>query len=170
MGVMGIKEQHEQAELLAAIENTDICTFWYYPQKKMITMDDRTARIYQCKKEYWNMPTSFADDFVHPSTRPPFYEMYRRIDAGEKTAQASFSSIDRRNWCTVTITTVTFDPFGKPEKACGIVQNISEMKMQEAEYSNNKTRLSNIIEAMSKIYIFNYSGGYSTKKMPAHKD
>lgn len=156
MGVMGIKEQHEQAELLAAIENTDICTFWYYPQKKMITMDDRTARIYQCKKEYWNMPTSFADDFVHPSTRPPFYEMYRRIDAGEKTAQASFSSIDRRNWCTVTITTVTFDPFGKPEKACGIVQNISEMKMQEAEYCNNKTRLSNIIEAMSKIYIFNY--------------
>lgn len=87
----------EQSGLLAAIENTDICTFWYYPKEKTITVHERTAKMYQCRRIYTDMPQSFADDFVHPSTWPAFFEMYRRIDAGEKTAQASFSSIDRKN-------------------------------------------------------------------------
>ena len=55
----------EQAGLLEAIENTDICTFWYYPQEKLITMNNRTAQIYQCQNIYTDMPMSFADDFVH---------------------------------------------------------------------------------------------------------
>lgn len=146
----------EQEGLLAAIENTDICTFWYYPQKKMIAVNERTARIYSCKREYWDMPTSFAEDFVHPSTRSVFFEMYEKIDAGEPTAQASFSSLDRANWCTVTLTTVSFDEQGRPQKAYGIVQNISKMKMREAEYHSNKRLLAGIVEALSKIYMFNY--------------
>ena len=46
----------EQNSLLAAIENTDICTFWYYPKEKRITVNERTARIYNCKREYTDMP------------------------------------------------------------------------------------------------------------------
>ncbi len=146
----------EQAGLLEAIENTDICTFWYYPQEKLITMNNRTAQIYQCQNIYTDMPRSFADDFVHPSTQPGFYEMYRRIDAGEKTAQASFSSIDQKNWCTVTLTTISYDSQGNPEQSLGIIQNISEMKMQEMENYNSQRRLGSIIDALSNIYIFNY--------------
>ncbi len=146
----------EQAGLLTSIENTDICSFWYYPPEKLITINERTARMYQCKRIYADMPESFAEDFVHPSTREPFYEMYRKIDAGEKTAQASFSSIDRKNWCTVTLTTLSYDEKGRPLKAYGIVQNISEMKIREAEYHSSRRMLSGIIEALSKIYMFNY--------------
>lgn len=146
----------EQAGLLISIENTDICSFWYYPQEKLITINERTARMYQCKKIYKDMPESFAEDFVHPSTREPFYEMYRKIDAGEKTAQASFGSIDRKNWCTVTLTTLSYDEEGRPLKTYGIVQNISEMKIQEAEYHSSRRMMSGIIEALSKIYMFNY--------------
>ncbi len=82
--------------------------------------------------------------------------MYRRIDAGEKSAQASFSSIDRKNWCTVTLTVITTDDEGAPEQVYGVIQNISEMKIQEAEYYSSRRMLSGIIEAMSKIYMFNY--------------
>lgn len=146
----------EQNSLLAAIENTDICTFWYYPKEKRITVNERTARIYNCKREYPDMPKSFADDFVHPSTQPAFYKMYDRIDAGEPTASASFSSIDRKYWCTVTLTTISFDSEKQPVSAYGIVQNISEMKLREAEYHSSKQLLSSIIDAMSKIYMFNY--------------
>ncbi len=146
----------EQEGLLAAIENTDICTFWYYPQEKLITMGERTARMYRCKRVYPDMPVSFAEDFVHPSTRTDFYEMYRRIDAGERTAQASFSSIDRQNWCTVTLTTLSYDEQGRPKQSYGVVQNISELKMQEAEYHSNRRMLASIIDALSKIYMFNY--------------
>ena len=146
----------EQAGLLAAIQNTDICTFWYYPQDKLITVNERAASMYRCDRVYRDMPDSFANAFVHPSTQPGFYQMYRRIDAGEQTAQASFSSIDRKNWCTVTLTTVSFDGQGRPLKSYGIIQNISEMKMQEAEYHSSKKLLGNIIDAMSKIYMFNY--------------
>lgn len=149
-------EAEEREGLLAAIKNTDICNFWYYPQEKLIIVNERTARIYSCKREYWDMPRSFAEDFVHPSTRDVFYEMYHRIDAGEKTAQASFSSIDRKNWCTVTLTTVAYDAQGNPKKTYGIVQNISELKMQEAEFHSSKKLLSSIVEALSKIYMFNY--------------
>ena len=35
----------EQAGLLAAIQNTDICTFWYYPQDKLITVNERAASM-----------------------------------------------------------------------------------------------------------------------------
>ncbi len=146
----------EQKGLLKAIENTDICMFRYYPKEKRITMSERTARMYQCKREYRDMPGSFAEDFVHPSTRDVFFKMYERIDAGEPCAQASFSSIGRKNWCTVTMTTVSWDPEGNPEQAYGVVQNISEMKMQEAEYHSSRRRLYDIIGALSKIYMFNY--------------
>ena len=123
----------EQEGLLKANENTDICMFWYYPKKKLLRMNDRTAEMYNCRKEYTDMPQSFADDFIHPSTQDAFLEMHRRIDAGEKTAQASFSSIDRKRWCTVTLTVISADEQGKPEQVYGIVQNISEMKLREAE-------------------------------------
>lgn len=148
--------EEELEGLLSAIENTDICTFWYFPQEKMITMDERTARMYSCKRKYADMPESFAEDFVHLSTRTDFFEMYRRIDAGEKTAQASFSSLDRKNWCTVTLTTVSYDKEGRPRKSLGIVQNISEIKLQAAEYHSRSRTLSSIISALSKIYMFNY--------------
>lgn len=146
----------EQEGFLKAIENTDICTFWYYPKEKLIRMDDKTANMYHCRKEYTDMPKSFADDFVHPSTQDAFFEMYRRIDEGEQTAHSSFASTDRKNWCTVTLTTIFTDEQGRPERVYGIVQNISEMKMQEAEFYSDRRMLSNIISALSKIYMFNY--------------
>lgn len=149
------KQQEEEA-LLASLENTDICTFWYFPQEKLITVNERTARIYQCKRIYTDMPKSFADDFVHPATQSTFFELYHKIDAGERTAQASFSSLDRKNWVTVTLTTVSRDMLGRPAKAYGIVQNISELKLQEAEYHSNRRMLSGIIDALSNIYMFNY--------------
>ena len=156
MEIYETDRMQEQEGLLKAIEHTDICMFWYYPKEKRITMSERTARMYRCRREYRDMPESFADDFVHPSTRDGFFKMYDRIDAGETCAQASFSSLDRKNWCTVTMTTVSRDPDGMPEQTYGIVQNISEMKIQEAEYHSSRRKLFDIIGALSKIYMFNY--------------
>lgn len=156
MKKLDITTIQEQEGLLKAIENTDICMFWYYPKEKLIRVNDRTADMYRCKKEYTDMPKSFADDFVHPSTQDAFYEMYRRINAGEQTAHSSFASIDLENWCTVTLTTISADEQGRPERVYGIVQNISKLKLQEMEYFSNRRMLSDIISALSKIYIFNY--------------
>ncbi len=146
----------EQEALLASLENTDICTFWYFPQEKLITVNERTARTYQCRTRYTDMPGSFADEFVHPSTQAVFYDMYQRIDAGERTAHASFSSLDLQNWCTVTLTTISWDVQGRPARTFGIIQNISDLKLREAEYHSKKRMLSSIIDALSKIYMFNY--------------
>ncbi len=159
-----INSEEDQAGLLTAIENTDICSFWYFPQERLITINERTARMYSCKREYADMPVSFAEDFVHPSTRAVFYEMYHKIDSGEDTAHASFSSIDRKNWCTVTLTTVSRDEQGRPIKSYGVIQNISEMKLQEAEYHSSRRTLSSIINALSKIYMFNYYIDLTTGK------
>ncbi len=159
-----INREEEQAGLLTAIENTDICSFWYFPQERLITINERTARMYSCKREYADMPVSFAEDFVHPSTRAVFYEMYHKIDSGENSAHASFSSIDRKNWCTVTLTTVSRDEQGRPIKSYGVIQNISEMKLQEAEYHSSRRTLSSIINALSKIYMFNYYIDLTTGK------
>ena len=65
-------EFQEQEGLLKAVENTDICMFWYYPKEKKIQMSERTAQMYHCQTEYSDMPESFADEFVHPSTKEPF--------------------------------------------------------------------------------------------------
>ncbi len=164
MGSYNRIEAQEQAELLTAIQNTDICTFWYYPKEKRIAINDRTAQIYACKKEYLDMPKSFADDFVHPTTQPGFYEMYRKIDAGDPTAHASFSSLDQKNWVTVTLTTVSVDSQGLPEKTLGIIQNISDLKLQEARSHNHQRLFTAIVEALSKIYMFNYHIDLETKE------
>lgn len=133
MATFDSEKAREERGILEALGNTDICIFWYYPKERLLKPGDRMIRMYGCKKEYPDMPKSFADDFIHPSTKDAYFEMYQKIDAGEKTAQASFSSIDKKNWYTVTLTTISVDEQGCPEEVCGVVQKISESKRQETE-------------------------------------
>ena len=56
MEIYETDRMQEQEGLLKAIEHTDICMFWYYPKEKRITMSERTARMYRCRREYRDMP------------------------------------------------------------------------------------------------------------------
>ena len=49
MDTWKIAALQEQEGLLKAVENTDICMFWYYPKEKLIRMSERTARMYGCR-------------------------------------------------------------------------------------------------------------------------
>ena len=48
----------------------------------------------------------------------------------------------------MTLTVITADDAGAPEQVYGVIQNISEMKIQEAEYYSSRRMLSGIIEAI----------------------
>ena len=45
----------------------------------------------QLPNQYYNMPESFAEDFIAPETQKEFYEMYAAIDNGAKTSAAGWS-------------------------------------------------------------------------------
>jgi signal transduction histidine kinase/AmiR/NasT family two-component response regulator len=152
----------EYIGLSETIQHTDICTFWYYPKKRLLTVSEKMMKVYGCKREYSDMPSGFADDFVHPSDREAFFELCERIKDGEKVSRGSFSNRDRSSWYSITMTTVLYDSKGKPERTYGVLQNISDLKLKEREYhmredgSASLEQRQSMLSALNNIYMANY--------------
>ena len=96
MSEQEISREEEQSGLLTAIENTDICSFWYFPQEKLITINERTARMYSCRREYADMPVSFAEDFVHPATRAFFMRCTAGLTRGKTRPMLHLAALTGR--------------------------------------------------------------------------
>jgi len=169
------KRKTELKGLSAALDNTGICTFMYFPKTKMITIPEKARRIYQCRETYIDMPYSFADDFVYQGDKAQFNEMYFKIDSGIQTATAIFRNHELTAQCHVTLTTVISDREGRPEEVLGIIENESiEMKrtielnrmvvalsddcfsVLSVDFSNNKIQLLRAMDGaiLSLVHFF----------------
>ena len=129
-----IEQERGSQELLRQIlEGTKIFYFYYYPQKKLEVIPLRTSSYFNCAAEYYNMPESFAEDFIAPETQKEFYEMYAAIDNGAKTSAAVLCDKSGQYWMRVTLTVMSYDETGKPKFVIGIIEDINEQKDMELE-------------------------------------
>ncbi|MCD7873401.1 MAG: PAS domain-containing protein [Acidaminococcaceae bacterium] len=129
-----IEQERGSQELLRQIlEGTKIFYFYYYPQKKLEVIPLRTSSYFNCAAEYYNMPESFAEDFIAPETQKEFYEMYAAIDNGAKTSAAVLCDKSGQYWMRVTLTVMSYDEAGKPKFVIGIIEDINEQKDMELE-------------------------------------
>ncbi|MCQ5130401.1 PAS domain-containing protein [Butyricicoccus faecihominis] len=131
-----------------ALEHTNTCEFYYYPQSGECVVPERTASIYRSRAHYADMPRSFAVEQVDEVCRPAYYEMYERIQRGERTAACEYSSLNGTFWCRVTLSVISSGENGAPQLAVGIVENITRQKemekaLQAAQSRDNLTGLYN---------------------------
>lgn len=136
-----------------ALEHTTTCEFYYNPQTRECTVPERTCEIYHCRDRYTNMPQSFAMEQVDQEYRPAFYEMYQRIQRGEKTAACVFHGISGRFWCRETLSVVISDDDGSPRFVVGIIEDITQQKEMEAalEAARSKDSLTGLYKTESGI-------------------
>lgn len=116
-----------------ALEHTATCEYYYYPQTGECIVPERTCGIYKCRERYTNMPYSFAADQVDESFHSAYYEMYERIQRGERTASCEYRGKNGAFWCRETLSEILNDENGMPRLVIGIVENITRQKeMEEA--------------------------------------
>ena len=116
-----------------ALENTNTCEFYFYPQTGECIVPERTRQNYHCRAHYEDMPYSFAREQVDEAFRPGYYKMYERICGGERTASCDFRSLDGDFWCRVTLSVISSGNNGESQLTVGIVEDITrQKKMEEA--------------------------------------
>lgn len=123
-----------------ALEHTNICEFFYYPETGSCTVPERTRSIYHCQAHYARMPEDFVTEHVDEAYRPAFYESYERIDRGEPTAICEFRGLDGRQWCRQTLSVIRRDETGSPQLVIGIVEDITHQKEMAQALDDARSR------------------------------
>mgnify|MGYP003278076745 CR=1 FL=1 len=123
-----------------ALEHTTTCEFYYYPQTETCIVPQRTCELYECREIYENMPQSFADDLVDEEFRPLFFEMYRKIHNGAKTASCEFCGKNGSFWCRETMSVIISSEDESPRLVIGIVEDITRQKEAEAALLETRSR------------------------------
>lgn len=130
-----------------ALEHTTLCEFYYYPDKRLCEIPERTCQHYHCRPRYERMPGSLAEDLVMPEGRQEFERMYEEIHSGRKTASSCYQTKDGI-WNRVTMSTVDCNPDGRPGIVVGIIEDITKewtmtMALEEAQTRDSLTGLWN---------------------------
>lgn len=123
-----------------ALEHTTTCEFYYYPETEKCIVPKRTCELYQCRELYENMPQSFAEDLVDAEYKPVFFEMYRKIHEGEKTASCEFRGKNGSFWCRETMSVIISSEEESPRLVIGIVEDITRQKEAEAALLETRSR------------------------------
>ncbi len=132
--------------LKMALEGTDTCEFYYYPAERLGIIPERTADLIHCSRRYENMPEDFCSDMVEGQWQNSFLEMFKKIEAGEKTARAEFKVKDSDLWCRIVMSGITYDANGAITFAVGMIDDITKEKSMETalEEERNKDRLTGL--------------------------
>ena len=123
-----------------ALEHTNTCEIYYYPQTGTCLVPERTCNIYKCETRYTDMPGSFAEAQVDEEFRPAFYEMYKRIHRGEHTASCEFRGGNGSYWCRQTLSVIRIDKNGAPQLVIGILEDINRQKEMELALLEARSR------------------------------
>ena len=148
-----LRENRASSELLRmTLEGTEICEFSYYPQLNRADIPERTRRIYGCKPRYENMAHAFAQEMVLEEDREAYFDVFRRIHAGERYARAEFRSKDHKKWVRMTLSTVEYDTLGQPVTTVGLVEDIMRQKRTETERTELSKLNQEILTSLSDLF------------------
>ena len=161
--------------LRISLEHTRTSEFYYYPEKRLLVVPERSQRLYHCKARYENMPEGFAEDFVDPVSRAGFVKMYERIHRNGKTSSCELKVRDSDVWTRTTLSTVTVKD-GKPVFVVGVVEDITKEKNIELEniqlhaiydyIMNNDYDLMSVGDVDRNVYSMRFSDNVDKRGMP----
>lgn len=138
-----------QTILHEALKNTSMYEFYYYPQKNLAILPRRMYEHYGYRERYPDVPYDFAHEMIFGEDHENYFQAYRKIREGEKTATTTYRLKDGQTWRKVIFTTISEDDDGRPTFVVGLSGDITEHK---------KTELENI--KLQSIYDFTIQRNY----------
>lgn len=157
----------------AAVEDANLVVWEYDIQNHRIIMAENEFTKYDYRKFGLpkiteNAPQSLLP-YIDEASVDTFLEMYRKVDAGESHVSCEVwykLNPGREPRCERILYTTVYDADGKPVKAYGIGQNITRLRLAQAEYDRLRAQLtgnltgivsSTQLNISKNIYISGYS-------------
>lgn len=115
------------------LKKTDAFEIFYYPKERKMVFPESVAQLYHWNKEYEGMPYHFSKEFVDEVYRSVFEDMFEHIHRGIGTTDSEISMKNGKKWFNTNLSVVECDENGEPELAIGIVEDITEKKINQLE-------------------------------------
>ncbi len=115
------------------LKRTDAFEIFYYPKERKMVFPEAVAQSYLWNEEYKGMPYNFSGKFVDKVYQPVFENMFEQIHKGIGTTDSEISMDNGKKWFNTNLSVVECDENGEPELAIGIVEDITEKKINQLE-------------------------------------
>ncbi|MEA4824560.1 MAG: diguanylate cyclase [Clostridiaceae bacterium] len=125
-----------------ALENTTVSVWDYDFNSHCILQNDHSIRQHGFNHIIPDVPESLIRDrYVHPDNATAFRKMYDTLLHGAKTVEGVFRvrTADRKGWWYEHIRyTALFDENGKPYRAIGMSEDVTEKQMAKLAYKREQ--------------------------------
>uniref|UniRef100_UPI004056083F ATP-binding protein n=1 Tax=Agathobacter sp. TaxID=2021311 RepID=UPI004056083F len=115
------------------LKNTDTFEIYYYPQKRQMCFPEEIAKRNHWNLEYNNMPYSFSRKHVDLESQDEYEAMFENLHEGIETTNSEVSFHNGKRWFTTNLSIIERDEDGNPLFAIGIVEDITERKINQLE-------------------------------------
>lgn len=136
--------------LRLALENTDVCVVYYYPQQRRMVVPARTSARYGWKPVYENTPGSLSD-CVYPEDRDYVLTQFEEFDR-KATASREFRTADGRAWVRVTLSAVERDADGNVIAAVGLVEDRTKQRQAESAHSALSQLNQEVLRSLDRLF------------------
>lgn len=115
------------------LKHTDTFEVYYYPQKRKMCFPEEIAKKNHWNLEYNNMPYSFSRRYVDLDSQDEYEDMFERLHQGIETTNSEVSFDEGKRWFNTNLSIIERDEDGNPIFAIGIVEDITEKKINQLE-------------------------------------
>lgn len=115
------------------LKRTGVFEIFYFPKERKMILPESVAQLYRWKEEYTGMPYNFSRKFVDNTYQTVFENMFEQIHKGIGITDSEISMNNGKKWFNTNMSVVEYDEEGKPELAVGIVEDITEKKVNQLE-------------------------------------
>lgn len=149
------------------LNKTDAFELFYYPKEKKMVIPEEIAVKYGWETVYEGMPYLFSKCFVDLEYQSAFEAQYERLEHGVAITDSEISMGNGEKWFNTNLSVVEYDENGAPTLAIGIVEDVTEKKVNQLEniklesiYKftvNNDYECLMIVDLESKQYSVRYT-------------
>ena len=183
-----VLEEQRTSEALGMLINaagqSKMSVFTYDFETQSISFSEKSCDFHRLTDRGMLYPAKYVEQgFVHPDDKEIFMDMLRRVNEGQGVVSAEIrylavaGDLDSGHWERTIYSTVR-DSDGKPVKAYGSSQDITEQKLMELRLEKEMTRLRRartgkdypayiIFNATKDVLIEHEPGGFPVQTIPS---
>lgn len=153
-GRMKILEYANERYRLAAENSSEVIIDYNLADNSLYYVGDRVTKIYGIPQYIENGPEYLVSHgIIQPESTEEFLSIFERLKRGEARTQCTFRAKTKEGeyfWNALILTTV-FGETGRPERAVGVLKDITEQREIELLYKSEKL-YRNAMEKYAMLY------------------
>lgn len=132
---------HKELVYRTALNQTHFKVWEYDIKGHALLLSGRVKKEFLFRDRVVHIPEALVEGgLIHPGCRQALFDMYRKLDEGEKHVQADilsrYKSDDPWIWQRIRYTTL-YDNQGEPSTAVAVVEDITRQKEAEMQYQQD---------------------------------